>query len=56
MSACRPPADPTYRLPNAANLAKRWTPQAAFRFALPGPQVRCGGCLQGSSNASGRQS
>jgi hypothetical protein len=32
--------DPTYRLPNSANLPKRYTPQAAFRFALPGPQVR----------------
>jgi hypothetical protein len=34
------PTDPTYRLPNVANLPKRYTPQAAFHFALPGPQVR----------------
>lgn len=33
-------ADPTYRLPNAANLQRRYQPQAAFRFAVPGPQVR----------------
>lgn len=31
-------ADPTYRLPNAANLQRRYQPQAAFRFAVPGPQ------------------
>ncbi|KAL4458329.1 hypothetical protein ABPG75_013194 [Micractinium tetrahymenae] len=31
-------ADPTYRLPNAAHLQKRYQPQAAFRFAVPGPE------------------
>lgn len=38
-----PPAtapDPTFRQPNIANLEKRYSPGAAFRFALPGPQVR----------------
>ncbi|KAL4418868.1 hypothetical protein ABPG77_002624 [Micractinium sp. CCAP 211/92] len=31
-------ADLTYRLPNAANLQRRYQPQAAFRFAVPGPE------------------
>lgn len=31
-------ADPTYRLPNAANLQRQHQPQASFRFAVPGPQ------------------
>lgn len=33
-----PCADPTWRQPVAAHLAKRWSPGAPFRFALPGPE------------------
>lgn len=35
-----PPADATYRAPNSLHLGKRFAPGAAFRFAVPGPQVR----------------
>lgn len=35
-------ADPTFRQPNLAYLEKRYSQGAAFRFALPGPQVGVG--------------
>ncbi|KAL4858302.1 Allophanate hydrolase [Chlorella vulgaris] len=47
-------ADATYRLPIASNLAKRYTPAAAFRFAVPGPHF-LDGSFEGPGGESVRQ-